>query len=645
MHRVLIIYLLAATAIVQADDELRILEQTLMQQAVEQITPSMVQIDTVGGHERVGKLLVGTGPTTGLIVDPNGYIVSSAFNFIQQPSSILVTLPDGHRYPASIQARDYSRMLVLLKVDVPDPLSVPTAVSRDEMQVGQWAIAVGKTFPGPPTRSVGILSAKNRIWSKAIQTDAKVSPNNYGGPLIDLEGQVLGILVPLSPQGRSEIAGNEWYDSGIGFAIPLTDVMDVLERWKTGEDLHPGIMGISLIGKDIFMSAAKIAACLPNSPATRAGLQSEDVIVKIDNQPIKRQVQLKHALGRKYAGEDVSVVALRNGSLIETSVTLTDTIEPYQHPFLGILPRRDRHDQLVVRHVFDDSPAQQAGIQLEDVLVQIGNRTVRSAPDCWEAFAAWGSKLEVPLTLERQGDRLEILATLDTLPNDLIDTPPPSVPTDSPIEDRPQVGVIEITVPEFSNKCIAYVPQNYAPTRRYGVVTWLQNPGKSLQQDVLVDHWKEYCHQHDLILLAPQPADNERWHPMEMNMVRKVIDQLTVRYQVDDARVAVIGEEVGGTMAWLFAFSTLDRVRGVAVTDAPLPSRVRPPATDPLRRFSICMNLSASSKVKQRVMSNVDQLKRLQYPVTLQQLEKSADKPANDNTRNLIRWINLLDRI
>src|SRR5205085_214740 len=95
--------------------------------AVERIAPTVVKIETIGGLERVGKVLVSTGPTTGLVVDPEGYIISSSFNFIQRPSSILVTLPSGARAPAQIVARDHSRMLVLLKVSTTETLAMPTA--------------------------------------------------------------------------------------------------------------------------------------------------------------------------------------------------------------------------------------------------------------------------------------------------------------------------------------------------------------------------------------------------------------------------------------------------------------------------------------------------------------------------------------
>jgi serine protease Do len=131
------------------------------------------------------------GPTTGMVVDPDGFIISSAFNFLRKPSSILVTLPSGKRAPAEIVARDQSRMLVLLKVTTDNPLPVAEAVPVDEMQVGQWAIAVGRALDTQhPNISVGIISAKDRVWGKAIQCDAKISPSNYGGPLVDIQGRV-----------------------------------------------------------------------------------------------------------------------------------------------------------------------------------------------------------------------------------------------------------------------------------------------------------------------------------------------------------------------------------------------------------------------------------------------------------------------
>src|SRR5262245_37749638 len=148
-----------------AQDDLALREEAAMKAAVQRIAPSVVRIETLGGLETIGNLLVGTGPTTGLIVSTDGYIVSSAFNFVNKPTQILVDLPDSTRLPAQVVARDDSRMIVLLKIPTAglDPqrqLPVPTAAPVKEMQVGQWAIAVGRVFEGvQPNVSIGIISA------------------------------------------------------------------------------------------------------------------------------------------------------------------------------------------------------------------------------------------------------------------------------------------------------------------------------------------------------------------------------------------------------------------------------------------------------------------------------------------------------
>ena len=117
---------------------------------------------------------------------------------------------------------------------------MPTAgarrpTSRSARRPSPWAARWTPTSSSLPSVSVGIVSALDRIWGKAIQTDAKVSPTNYGGPLVDLQGRVQGVLVPASPQAEGETAGFEWYDSGIGFAIPLEDVYAVLPRLQAGQ--------------------------------------------------------------------------------------------------------------------------------------------------------------------------------------------------------------------------------------------------------------------------------------------------------------------------------------------------------------------------------------------------------------------------
>ena len=171
------------------------------------VAPSVVRIQTVGGLDRVGRVLTGTAATTGVVVSADGFVISSAFNFVSRPSSVLVTLFDGRRFPAKIVANDRARMLTLLKIEA-DGLSVPRVAARKDFRVGQWAIAMGRTYESPlPSLSVGIISALDRIWGRALQTDAKISPANYGGPLVDIRGQVIGVLVPLSQRQAGRTAG------------------------------------------------------------------------------------------------------------------------------------------------------------------------------------------------------------------------------------------------------------------------------------------------------------------------------------------------------------------------------------------------------------------------------------------------------
>src|SRR5207249_3376457 len=148
----------------------------------------------------------------------------------------------------------------------------------------------------------GIISAMGRIWGKAIQTDAKVSPVNYGGPLVDLDGRLVGILVPLSPRAEEETAGVEWYDSGIGFAVPIEDIMRVLPRLREGKDLVRGMLGVTLKEGTSPNATPIIDQIFDESAAAKAGLQPGDQIAAIDGAPVVRQAEMMHALGPKYAG-------------------------------------------------------------------------------------------------------------------------------------------------------------------------------------------------------------------------------------------------------------------------------------------------------------------------------------------------------
>ena len=260
------------------------------------------------------------GPSTGLIVGKDGWILTSSFALNWDPTSILVTLDDGRKFTAEVKGRDESRGLALLKVDA-DDLPTPKIAASDEVQVGQWCFAVARTFGHKdPTVHAGMVSALRRIQGRAVQCDAFTSPANYGGPLVDLDGRVLGIIAPLSPRG--EAAGVNWYDSGIGFAATLHDIGDKLEGMKKGVVYKRGRIGITSDGTHLG-PGAKIVSTLRGSPANHANLRKGDMILEVNDVAVRNSMHLQDLVGYHVAGDWVKVkVRRKDKSVSELMVQL-----------------------------------------------------------------------------------------------------------------------------------------------------------------------------------------------------------------------------------------------------------------------------------------------------------------------------------
>jgi serine protease Do len=637
-------------SIASAQDAAQTQEEQAIRAAVERVAPSVVKIETIGGLERVGKVLVNLGPTTGLVVGEDGYIISSAFNFIQQPSSILVTLPGGTRKAAQIVARDKSKMLVLLKVATSDKLPVSAAVPRSEMTVGQWTIALGRTFEqAAPNVSVGVLSATNRIWSTAIQTDAKISPANYGGPLIDIHGRVLGVLVPLSPQKQgSEVAGAEWYDSGIGFAVPLADIIERLPALKEGKDLHPGLMGISLKPGDPYSSRAELAAAQAGSPAYKAGLRAGDTIVELDSEQIERQSQLKHALGPRYAGDKVRVVYTRgkeSPERKETEVELVERLIPYEHPFLGILPLRDGSG-VRVRYVYPSSPAAIAGIEPGDRVVASGQTEVTDAAQLRLIVANQEPGTSLALKIDRKGESRTFELKPGKLPTAIPGELPPASaePPVAKPADAPETGLVDIKLPEAKNQCVAYVPENYHPDVPHGLVVVVSAPG-AVDREKLASRWKSVCAERNMIVLAPMSEASDKWQATETEFIKKTLDDVIGRYNIDATRIATYGYQAGGAMACLFAFENLERIRAIAAIDATPPTRTRLPETDPVNRLAFFIGRAEKSPAAALQKALLEALQGAKHPVTVHGLGDEPRDLTAEELSSLGRWLDALDRI
>jgi len=641
---------LAAMPLAAAED-LDQLEEQAFRAAVARVAPSVVRIETVGGLDKVGSVLVGTGPTTGLAVGPEGWIVSSAFNFLHRPASILVQLPDGTRKPARLVATDHNRMLVLLKIDSEKPLPVPPMAPQRENRVGQWAIGVGRTFElGEPNVSVGVLSAINRIWGKAIQTDAAVSPNNYGGPLVDVRGRVLGVLVPLSPDETSELAGVEWYDSGIGFAVPMEAVQQAVARMKQGKDLEPGVTGINLPARTLHVGEPVIAGSRPRSPAHKAGLRAGDRIVEIEGLPIDRAAQVKQEISRRYAGDAIRLAVLRDGKRIEATLELVAKLDPYQQPFLGILPVRPARAEaapkpasLAVRYVYPESPAAKAGVQPGDVLVSLGGDPIKDHASFRAQLGQRQPGETVELEVRHGTESRKVSLALANVPEGLppAGIPPARVPVKPSREKRPDVGTINLRTPGMAQETSAYVPEGYVPDVAHGVVVWLHG-SEGLSFNELVARWKPLCDQSDLILVAPKAAST-RWRTGELRQIPVLLSQVASAYTVDSARIVVAGREGGGAMAYLAAFHHGNVVRAAAAIDAPMAGLAAD--RDPPLGLAFYVARAQGAKSSAAIQQTIAQLRKMKFPVTVKDLGPTPRDLTADELAELVRWIDALDRL
>lgn len=386
----------AARAQTGANDE----TEKALKAAALKAAPHIVKIETAGGRGVVGGggparpgqppapgVKKGVGPTTGVVVDKNGYVISSAFNFANKPTDIFVTVPGKDRKVAKVVATDTSRMLTLLKIDQAD-LPVPEAYPTKDMRVGQWTLAMGRALDpetsNVPSVSVGIVSALGRIYGKCVQTDCKVSPVNYGGPLVAIDGRIMGVLIPASTSGEGETAGVEWYDSGIGFAVPMEAVFDSAKRMiASGKDLRRGLLGFQPANPgELYNVPCAVGTIAPDSVAMKIGMKPGDVITAIDGKPITNYSTLQHTLGPKYEGDVIDVTVQRDGKDVKfEKVTLGGTNIVFAQPFLGILPMRDDNEPGVeVRFVYPKSPAEAAGIKAGDRILKVGTASAGGPP-------------------------------------------------------------------------------------------------------------------------------------------------------------------------------------------------------------------------------------------------------------------------
>lgn len=624
-------------------------EEQAFKQAAALAAPSIVRIDTTGGLDIVGELLTSTAPTTGVIVGSDGYIVSSAFQFISKPTTVLVSLPDGRRFPAKIVATDRLRMITLLKIAA-ENLPVAKATSKANMQVGQWSVALGRTFDAAqPAMSVGIVSALNRIWGKAIQTDAKISPINYGGPLVDLEGRVMGVLAPLSPQGQNEASGIEWYDSGIGFAVPLEDINAVLERLKKGTDLRPGLLGVGFKSRDHF-ATPEVDRVRYDSPASKVGIKKGDVVVEADGKAVTRMSHVFEALGTKLENEGVKLVVKRGEERKPVEITLAGELLPYESAFIGILPQREAKDAMNagvgVRQVLAESAAGKAELKPRDRLMKFNNTALTSVRQLADLVSRVRPGDEATVEYQRgtetKSATIKLTSTPDAIPTDV-----PSV-TVAPPEKKPEAkdlktGRFTHKLPGYDQEFWGYVPEDYNPDFNHGLLVWI-HPLRDTMEAAMLQEWKKHCSQRGMILVAPKAANVATWGANEAEYIKDVTQYCRDTYSIDAARIAIHGFGSSGPFASQVAFKYREQFRAVVLAGSPL--RTAPPDNEPDARLQFHLICGDKDPAYRFVILTDKRLKEQKFPTALSVMKDTAAKyPSGTTLEEMVRWLDSLDRI
>ncbi len=352
------------------------------------------------------------GLGTGVIIDSEGYILTNE-HVVHGADKVVVTLPDGREFRGQIKGTDFRSDLAVIQIDAKE---LPAAELGDSEKVvsGQWAIAVGNPFGWAvggtePTITVGVISALHRSirmgrmdrdYSDLIQTDAAINPGNSGGPLVNLAGEVIGINVAIF----STTGGYQ----GIGFAIPVNSAKAVVGDLIEGKKILYGWLGVHIqdVNEELARAfqlsgreGAIVIRVIPDSPAEKAGLRDGDVIVAYAGEPVKNVRELLKLSGRTRVGQKVNLQVIREGKEVRVPVEVGERPQELAAwgergqgswrglEVSGLTPELAQQFQVpfaegvIVTQVEPGSPADEAGVRIGDLVLEVNRRRVRSVQE------------------------------------------------------------------------------------------------------------------------------------------------------------------------------------------------------------------------------------------------------------------------
>ena len=372
---------------------------------------------------------------SGFVISDDGYIVTNN-HVIESADEITVEFYEGFELPAEVIGTDPNTDIALLKVEPQSPLQFVSFGSSDASRVGDWVMAMGNPLGQGFSVSAGIVSAKARAlrgtYDDYIQTDAAINRGNSGGPLFNLQGEVIGVNTAiLSPNGGS---------IGIGFAMSSSVVENVIDQLQEFGETRRGWLGVRIQDVDPDMvgaidgletAAGALVTDVPEGPAADAGMESGDIILTFDGTEVENTRELVRVVGSTAVGKTVDVVVLRGGERETLDVTLARREEaeavpasaeadedggaPSSLDILGmtVTPLTDElreelgaEEGIAVATVADDSEAFEKGLRQGDVITEAGQQKIETLDDLETqvAEAREAGRRSILLLIRRDGE-------------------------------------------------------------------------------------------------------------------------------------------------------------------------------------------------------------------------------------------------
>lgn len=382
----------------------------------EKLTPSVVNISSFSQSETEngeGNTPLSESLGSGFIIDGNGYIITNN-HVVDKAESISVTLSDNIKTEARVIGKDPKTDLALIKIETNRPLNAVKFGDSDKIRVGDWVLAIGNPFGLGSSVTAGIVSAKSRDiesgpYDSFIQTDASINQGNSGGPMFNLQGEVIGI--------SSAIFSTTGASQGVGFAIPANLAGWVISQLKEHGEVKRGWIGIKIqpntpeIADSLGISANQgvvVSGVTEQGPAQKAGLQAGDIVLSFNRQPIDNTKNLSRLIAETKIGTPAPIEIWRSGQkqtltvpielmpeetpLSAAKETASDATEtPDNGESLNIIgftvkeisPELAERYKLapstsgvVVTDILPNSDASRKGIKIGDIIVKIDKRNI-----------------------------------------------------------------------------------------------------------------------------------------------------------------------------------------------------------------------------------------------------------------------------